>query len=97
MRLGTFGAPIDGGAALADANTLVAVIEGNHLVELDLTRGARSSRSIASQGLYLGPPSVRPLGSGGTLATLLAQTANRAFVVSSTPGVRRRHARPSRP
>ena len=84
VRLGTFGGPIDGGAALADANTLVAVIEGNHLVELDLTRGARSSRSIASQGLYLGPPSVRSV-EGGTLATLLAQTASRAFVVTIDP------------
>ena len=86
VRLGTFGAPIDGGAALSDANTLVAVIEGNHLVELDLTRGARSSRSVAAQGLYLGPPSVRPLDTGGALATLLAQTANRAFVVTIDPG-----------
>lgn len=87
VRLGTFGAPIDGGAALADANTLVAVIEGNHVVELDLTRGARSSRSIASQGLYLGPPSVRAAGGGGgALATLLAQTASRAFVVTLDPG-----------
>ena len=86
VRLGTFGAPIDGGAALADASTLVAVIEGNHLVELDLTRGARSSRSIATQGLYLGPPSVRPALGGGTLATLLAQTASRAFVVTIDPG-----------
>jgi hypothetical protein len=85
VRLGTFGAPIDGGAALADASTLVAVIEGNHLVELDLTRGARTSRSIASQGLYLGPPSVRTA-PGGVLATLLAQTASRAFVVSIDPG-----------
>jgi hypothetical protein len=87
VRLGTFGAPIDGGAALADANTLVAVIEGNHLVELDLTRGARSSRSISPQGLYLGPPSVRAAGAGGgALVTLLAQTANRAFVVTLDPG-----------
>jgi hypothetical protein len=85
VRLGSFGAPIDGGAALADASTLVAVIEGNHLVELDLGRGARTSRSIAAQGLYLGPPSVRTVAGvagGGTLATLLAETPSRAFVVS---------------
>jgi len=85
IRLGSFGAPIDGGAALSDANTLVAVIEGNHLVELDLTRAARSTRSIAAQGLYLGPPSVRTVAPGGTLATLLAQTASRAFVVTLDP------------
>ncbi len=59
-ELGSFGAPIDGGAALADANTLLAVIEGNHLVELDLARGARSTRSIATQGLYLGPAQRSP-------------------------------------
>ncbi len=85
VRLGSFGAPIDGGAALADATTLLAVIEGNHLVELDLARGARTSRSIASQGLYLGPPSARS-GSGGTLATLLALTSTRGFVVTIDPG-----------
>ena len=82
VRLGSFGAPIDGGAALADASTLVAVIEGNHLVELDLARGSRSSRSIAAQGLYLGPPSLRAVAAGGTLATLLAETPSRAFVVT---------------
>ncbi|CAN5924575.1 hypothetical protein BH11MYX4_BH11MYX4_31700 [soil metagenome] len=86
FRLGSFGAPIDGGAALGDANTLIAVIEGNHLVELDLTRAARSTRSVAAQGLYLGPPSVRAVAAGGTLATLLAQTASRAFVVTLDPG-----------
>ena len=95
LRLGSFGAPIDGGAALGDANTLLAVVEGNQLVELDLARGARSSRSIAAQGLYLGPPSVRSVGAGGAapdsgplgaLATLLAQTSTRAFVVTIDPG-----------
>jgi len=86
VRLGSFGAPIDGGAALADGNTLVAVIEGNHLVELDLARSARASRSIAAQGLYLGPPSVRPIAGGGSLATLLAYTQTRAMVVSVDPG-----------
>lgn len=86
VRLGSFGAPIDGGAALGDANTLLAIIEGNHLVELDLARGARSTRSIAAQGLYLGPPSVRTAAGGGALATFLAQTPSRAFVVTVDPG-----------
>jgi hypothetical protein len=81
-RLGSFGAPIDGVAALADATTLLAVIETNHLVELDIGRGVRSTRAIAAQGLYLGPPSVRP-GQGGTsIATLLAMIPSRGFVVS---------------
>jgi hypothetical protein len=86
VRLGSFGAPIDGGAALADGSTLIAVIEGNHLVELDLGRGARVSRSIAAQGLYLGPPSVRAIAGGGSLATVLAYTQTRAMVVSIDPG-----------
>lgn len=86
VRLGSFGAAVDGGVALAGASTLVAVIEGNHLVDLDLTRAVRSSRSIAAQGLYLGPPSVRTVAGGGSLATLLAYTPTRAFVVTVDPG-----------
>ena len=85
VRMGSFGAPIDGGASLADANTLLAVIEGNHLVELDLSRSARTTRSIATQGLYLGPASVRAMAAGGALATLLALTPSRAFVVTIDP------------
>ncbi|MBX3208820.1 MAG: PQQ-like beta-propeller repeat protein [Labilithrix sp.] len=86
VRLGSFGAPIDGGAALTDAGTLLAVIEGNHLAEVDITRGGRSTRSIASQGLYLGPPAVRSATPGAPLATLLAQTHTRGFVVTLDPG-----------
>jgi hypothetical protein len=86
LRLGSFGAPIDGGAALSDANTLVAVIEGNHLVELDLGRAARTSRSVSAQGLYLGPPSLRTVAGGGSVATLLAYTPTRAFVVTIDAG-----------
>jgi hypothetical protein len=82
VRVGSFGAPVDGGAALADPSTLLAVIEGNHLVELDLTRGGRSTRAIASQGLYLGPPSVRLAAGGGAFASVLAQTQSRAFVLT---------------
>lgn len=84
VRLGSFGAPVDGGAALADPTTLLGVIEGNHLVALDLATGARSTRAIAAQGLYLGPPSVRRAPSGFA-ATLLALTPNRGFVVTIDP------------
>jgi hypothetical protein len=84
-RVGSVGAPIDGGAALADASTLLAVIEGNHLVALDLARGARTTRSIAAQGLYLGPPSVRSVAGGGALATLLGLSPTRGFVVTLDP------------
>jgi hypothetical protein len=86
VRLGSFGAPVDGGAALGGSSTLLAVIEGNHLVELDLGRSAVSSRSVAAQGLYLGPPSVRASASGASLATLLAYTPTRAFVVTVDAG-----------
>jgi hypothetical protein len=85
VRLGSFGAPIDGGAALEGESTLVAVIEGNHLVDLDLAHGTRSSRSIAPQGLYLGPPAVRPLANGTTLATVLALEPSRLSVVTLDP------------
>jgi hypothetical protein len=82
VRMGSFGAPIDGGAALVDATTLVAVIEGNHLVDLDLAHGARGTRSVSAQGLYLGPPAVRRDAKGTTLATLVSLTPTRALVVT---------------
>jgi hypothetical protein len=81
VRLGSFGAPVDGGAALSHANTLIGVIEGNHLVELDLARGMRSTRAISAQGLYLGPPGARRVGAT-TLATLLAMTPSRVYVAN---------------
>jgi len=82
VRVGSFGAPVDGAAALTPAGTLVAVIEGNHLVELDLARGVRSTRSISTAGLYLGPPSLRTLPNGATATTLLGLTPARGFVVT---------------
>ncbi len=84
-RIGSFGAPVDGGAAFADATTLLAVIETNHLVELDIARGVRSTRAVAAQGLYLGPPSVRAGARGASIATVLAMTPSRGFVVSVDP------------
>lgn len=83
VRLGSFGAPVDGGVVL-DGNNLVGVIEGNHLAEVDINRGARSTRSIAPQGLYLGPPATRPMKSGSA-TTLLALTSSRGFVVTLDP------------
>lgn len=82
VRVGSFGAPVDGGAALIHGSTLVAVIEGNHLAEVDITRGGRATRSVAPQGLYLGPPSMRTGADGTSTATLLALTHGRGFVVS---------------
>lgn len=81
VRLGSFGAPLDGGAVLVDGGTLVGVIEGNHLAEVEIARGGRSTRSIAAQGLYLGPPAARVTTSPPT-TTLLALTPSRGFVVT---------------
>jgi hypothetical protein len=77
VRLGSFGAPVDGAAALRDATTLVGVIDGNLLAEVDLVHGGFSTRALAPQGLYLGPPAVR-----GGFATMLALTPTRSFVVT---------------
>jgi hypothetical protein len=79
VRLGSFGSPIDGGAALENG-TLVAVIEGNQVAEVDLIRGGRTTRTVAAQGLLLGPPAMR-----SSLATVLAITQTRGFVLTLDP------------
>src|SRR5262249_41119947 len=84
VRLGSFGATLDGGVVLVDgANgpTLVGVIEGNHLAEVEIARGGRSTRSIAAQGLYLGPPAARATANGAS-TTILTLTQTRGFVVT---------------
>jgi hypothetical protein len=59
-RVGSFGAPIDGAAALADDHTLVAVTSAHvDLVAVDLVRGAAVTRASASVGAFLGPPAMR--------------------------------------
>lgn len=58
-RVGSFGGPIDDGAALADDHTLLAVAGGRqHLVAVDLVRGTSTTRAVAPTGLWLGPPSM---------------------------------------
>ena len=58
-RVGSFGGPIDDGAALADDHTLVAIAGGRqHLVAVDLVRGTTTTRAITPTGLWLGPPSM---------------------------------------
>lgn len=86
VRIGSFGGAVDGGAALTESGTLVAVVAGNRISELDLARGTRSTRAIESSGLYLGPPAVRTTAPGSALATLLALSPTRGFVVSVEPG-----------
>ncbi|MBX3230206.1 MAG: hypothetical protein KIT84_24760 [Labilithrix sp.] len=85
VRLGSFGAPIDGGAALTTQGTLLAVIEGNHLAEVDVVRGSRATWSIASQGIYLGPPAVREIPGGTSIAMLGAMTHTLGFVLALDP------------
>ena len=80
QRLGSFGGSVDGGATLADAHTLVAVVDGTRLAALDLARGVVVSRAVAPGGLYLGPPSVR-----GETAFLLGQAQGRTFTVAIDP------------
>jgi hypothetical protein len=59
-RVGTFGSPVEDGAALADERTLVAVTSGHlHLSALDLVRGTTTTRAVAPAGLWLGPPAMR--------------------------------------
>lgn len=82
LRVGSFGAPVEGGVAMTSSGALVAIIEGNHLAEIDVTHGTRSSWSIAPQGLYLGPPAVRDLPSGAPLATIGALTHTHGFVLA---------------
>ncbi|MDP8998881.1 MAG: hypothetical protein M3O46_02090, partial [Myxococcota bacterium] len=59
-RVASFGSPVDGGAALADDHTLVAVTAGQlHVSAVDLRRGTTTTRAVATSGLWLGPPAVR--------------------------------------
>ena len=75
-RVASFGSAVDGGAALADDHTLIAVTAGQlHLAAVDLVRGTTTTRAVAP-GLWLGPPAMR----GGT-AYLLALTPSSELAV----------------
>ena len=54
-RAGSFGGPVDGGAALAGPSTLVAVV-GTQLLALDLTRGALTTLGSAATSGALDVP-----------------------------------------
>ena len=59
MRVASFGAPIDGGAALADDHTLVAVTAGRaRLSSLDLFHGTVTARAALRSDVWLGPPAM---------------------------------------
>jgi hypothetical protein len=88
VRAGSFGGPLDGGAALVDDHTLVGVVDpatfvgpgaqgtAGKLVELDLTRGVAVTRTTLPGGAYLGPPAVR-----GDVAYLIGLAGARVFVL----------------
>jgi outer membrane protein assembly factor BamB len=58
-KIGSFGASLDGAAALADDHTLVAVLaDGESLVAFDLVRGLAATRATPPSGVYLGPPAM---------------------------------------
>jgi hypothetical protein len=57
-RAGSLGGSADGGAALADEHTLLAVIDSTRLVALDLDHGALVTRATTSAGWLLGPPAL---------------------------------------
>ncbi len=77
-RVGSFGSPVDQGAALVDDPTLVAVTSGHtHLTTVDLARGTATTRAIAPAGLWLGPPATQ-----GGAAHLLALTQTSDLLVS---------------
>jgi hypothetical protein len=68
-RVAAFGSPVAGGAALADAHTLVAVVaSGTTFASVDLLSGAVATRAVATAGLWLGPPAMRA--GAATLASL---------------------------
>jgi len=81
-RVGSFGSPVEGGAAMADDHTLVAVTAGGaHLSALDLARGTASTRAVAPAGIWLGPPAMR---SDTATLLLLAPSAELAVVVDAS-------------
>ena len=77
IRVGSFRGAIDSGLALDDGGKVVAIVDQTQLMDLDLTRGATTTRSTAAPGsLYLGPPA---LGTSG--AALLGSTFGVSYVV----------------
>jgi hypothetical protein len=87
VRVGAFGSPIVGGAALADEHTLVAVAAGGAtLASVDLVHGTLGNvvtRSLATGGTWLGPPAMR--GENATLL-LVGGGGGSASFTGSTPG-----------
>jgi hypothetical protein len=78
IRIARFGSPIDGGAALSDDHTLVAVSVGAaHLVAVDLTGGTTTLRAASSDDVWLGPPAMQ-----GPTAWVVALTRGSEFLLA---------------
>jgi len=78
VRVSSFGAPIDGAAALADDHTLVAVTAGRaHLSAVDLLRGTVALRVALRTGALLGPPAMN-----GATAYLSLMTSAGEFAIA---------------
>ncbi len=58
QRVGSFGGPVDEGAAFDGVRSLIAVIANRQLVALDLDRGIATTRTAPTTGLLLGPPAL---------------------------------------
>jgi hypothetical protein len=81
-RLGSLGAPVEGGAVLADDHTLLAITSGGaHLAAMDLAHGTMATRAVTPAGVWLGPPSVH---AGTAYLQLLAQTADVAVALDES-------------
>ncbi len=81
IRIGSFGAPIDGGLVVENGRTLLAVTEVSQLAELDSSRGGTAARSIAApSSLYLGPVALGPRS-----VVLLGTTAGVSYLVLVDP------------
>jgi putative pyrroloquinoline-quinone binding quinoprotein len=76
VRVANFGSAVDGGAALADDHTLLAVTAGQvHLTAIDLLRGTATTRAVAPAGVWLGPPAMRGATAHLVLRTLTGELA----------------------
>jgi hypothetical protein len=77
-RVGSFGGSVDGGAALLPDGSLVAVVDHQRVVRLDLARGLAVTRASAPPGtLLLGPPAVL-----GEKVTVLVEGLAQSWLVT---------------
>jgi outer membrane protein assembly factor BamB len=86
VRIGSFDGALDGGAAALDGSTLVAVVDGRRVVELDLEHGLAKVLTSTGASALLGPPSI----AGGTTYILEATaTGTRVVAIDGAGGVSR--------